>query len=52
MYSQYSKIIRFTDLPDPGDVWELVDKIGEGTYGEVYAAQKKDTGTDFKNRLH
>jgi serine/threonine protein kinase len=29
----------------PGaEEWKLLEKIGEGTYGEVYKAQHKDTG--------
>ena len=44
MYAQYSKVIPFNDLPDPTDVWDLVDKIGEGAYGEVHAAQNKQSG--------
>ncbi|KAK2170162.1 hypothetical protein LSH36_4g17098 [Paralvinella palmiformis] len=44
MYADYSKIIKFDTLPDPTDTWELVDKIGEGTYGEVHSAKNKHTG--------
>ena len=44
MYAEYSKIIKFDTLPDPTDTWELVDKIGEGTYGEVHSARNKHTG--------
>ncbi|ODN02300.1 Myosin-IIIa [Orchesella cincta] len=33
-----SEKIRFEDLPSPGDKFQLLDIIGEGTYGEVYAA--------------
>ena len=44
MYSEYSKIIPFGELPDPRDTWELVQKIGEGTYGEVHMARNTATG--------
>ncbi|XP_041374247.1 myosin-IIIb-like [Gigantopelta aegis] len=44
MYSQYSKIIDFSNLPDPSEDWDLGDVIGEGTYGEVYMAVNKKTG--------
>lgn len=44
MYAEYSKIILFGELPDPGDSWELVEKIGEGTYGEVHKARNIHTG--------
>jgi len=33
-----SEKIRFEDLASPGDKFQLLDIIGEGTYGEVYAA--------------
>ncbi|XP_078702494.1 myosin-IIIb-like isoform X1 [Branchiostoma floridae x Branchiostoma belcheri] len=36
--------IDFSSLPDPTPVWELVDNIGVGTYGEVYKVQHKKTG--------
>ena len=26
------------------DMFEIVDKIGEGTYGEVFKAKDRDTG--------
>ena len=29
------------------DVFKIVSKIGEGTYGEVYKAKDKDTGQNF-----
>ena len=47
MYSQYSKVIPFDDLQDPNDLFELVEKIGEGTYGEVHSARNKETGKIF-----
>ncbi|XP_071101472.1 myosin-IIIb-like isoform X1 [Haliotis cracherodii] len=43
MYTQYSQIINFSELPDPVEEWELEDLIGEGTYGEVYMAKNKKT---------
>ena len=44
MYEQYSKNIKFSELQNPEESWELLDVIGEGTYGEVYSAKNKDTG--------
>ena len=32
------------NLPNPDGVWELVEIIGEGTYGEVYKGRQKGTG--------
>ncbi|XP_052079957.1 myosin-IIIb-like isoform X6 [Mytilus californianus] len=44
LYNTYSRVIKFTELPDPTDTWELEDLIGEGTYGDVYTAKHKVTG--------
>jgi len=44
MRDLHSDIIPFRDLPDPKAQWDLLDKIGEGTYGTVYKARQKDTG--------
>nr|XP_022321566.1 myosin-IIIb-like isoform X3 [Crassostrea virginica] len=41
---QYSKVIRFSDLPDPRPTWELERLIGEGTYGEIHQAVHKESG--------
>ncbi|KAL5006119.1 hypothetical protein ScPMuIL_017277 [Solemya velum] len=41
---QYTSYFQFSNLPDPTDHWELIDLIGEGTYGEVYSAVHKKTG--------
>ena len=47
MYEQYSKDIKFKELQNPEESWELMDIIGEGTYGEVYSAKNKNTGRNF-----
>ena len=44
MYAEYSKIIQFNELADPMDHWELIEKVGEGTYGEVHMAKHKHLG--------
>ena len=49
IYEQYSKDIKFSELQNPEESWELLDVIGEGTYGEVYSAKNKDTGTRWPN---
>ena len=47
MYEQYSKDIKFSELQNPEETWELLDIVGEGTYGEVYSAKNKHTGKGF-----
>ena len=44
MYAEYSKIVKFSELADPSDHWDLLDRIGEGTYGEVFMAKHKVRG--------
>ena len=44
MYAQYSTRVKFDELADPLDRWELVERVGEGTYGEVHLATDKNTG--------
>lgn len=39
-----SQHIEFNKLPVPTDRFELQVLIGEGTYGEVFAAKDKETG--------
>jgi serine/threonine protein kinase len=39
-----SQHIEFSQLPGPTDRFELQVLIGEGTYGEVFAAKDKQTG--------
>jgi myosin III len=43
-YSQYSQIIKFDELQSPDAHWELLESIGEGTYGEVFKARNLKTG--------
>ncbi|XP_055383448.1 myosin-IIIb-like [Condylostylus longicornis] len=42
-YINLSHHINFTNLPSPKDRFELLDLIGEGTYGEVYSARDRET---------
>ncbi|GAB0099464.1 Neither inactivation nor afterpotential protein C [Sergentomyia squamirostris] len=43
-YAGLSQHLDISRLPPPGDRFELLDLIGEGTYGEVYSAKDKQTG--------
>ncbi|XP_050729022.1 myosin-IIIb-like isoform X4 [Eriocheir sinensis] len=42
-YMGLSQHIDFDNLPDPNTRFELLEVIGEGTYGEVFAAKDHDT---------
>lgn len=42
-YRGMSKHLDLLSLPAPGDRFQLVKVVGEGTYGEVYAARDKLT---------
>ncbi|KAH7962394.1 hypothetical protein HPB52_015870 [Rhipicephalus sanguineus] len=42
-YRGISKHLDLLSLPAPGDRFQLVKVVGEGTYGEVYAARDKLT---------
>lgn len=44
-YAGLSHNINFALLPSPVGRFDLVEIIGEGTYGEVYHAKSKDNGT-------
>ena len=41
--SKMSKVVKFDQLQDPDETWILGEKIGRGTYGEVYEAIHKVT---------
>ncbi|XP_018026744.1 myosin-IIIb [Hyalella azteca] len=43
-YSGLSEHIDFDALPDPNTRFELLEVVGEGTYGEVFAAKDHDDG--------
>ncbi|XP_011146962.1 myosin-IIIb isoform X2 [Harpegnathos saltator] len=42
-YHGLSQHVNFDIIPDPGGRFQLEELIGEGTYGEVYAACDKET---------
>ncbi|KAG5313772.1 MYO3A protein, partial [Pseudoatta argentina] len=42
-YHGLSQHVNFDVIPDPGECFRLEELIGEGTYGEVYAAYDKET---------
>ncbi|XP_019889251.2 myosin-IIIb isoform X2 [Ooceraea biroi] len=44
-YHGLSQHVNFDTIPDPGERFRLEELIGEGTYGEVYAAYDKETGS-------
>ncbi|XP_032682960.1 myosin-IIIb-like isoform X2 [Odontomachus brunneus] len=44
-YHGLSQHVNFDMIPDPGGRFQLEELIGEGTYGEVYAAYDKETNT-------
>ncbi|XP_059607576.1 myosin-IIIb-like isoform X2 [Phlebotomus argentipes] len=43
-YAGLSQHLDIARLPPPGDRFDLLELIGEGTYGEVYSARDKQTG--------
>ncbi|XP_033323906.2 myosin-IIIb isoform X1 [Megalopta genalis] len=44
-YHGLSQHVNFELIPDPDDRFTLEELIGEGTYGEVYSAHCKETGS-------
>jgi len=43
-YHGLSRHVNFDVIPEPGERFRLEELIGEGTYGEVYAAHDKQSG--------
>lgn len=50
-YVGLSQHIDFGRLPSPRDRFELCDLIGEGTYGEVFSARDRQTGTQVAVKI-
>ncbi|PVD37741.1 hypothetical protein C0Q70_00342 [Pomacea canaliculata] len=46
MYNSNGKVVKFEDLLDPTDTWELGSIIGEGTYGAVFRGFNKNSGEE------
>lgn len=46
-YADLSKSVNFTSLTDPRDKFDLIQVIGEGTYGEVFRAKEKGSGNVY-----
>lgn len=46
-YNGLSQHVDFLRLSNPTERFELLDLIGEGTYGEVYSAKDKHTGRKY-----
>uniref|UniRef100_A0A182M5B9 Protein kinase domain-containing protein n=1 Tax=Anopheles culicifacies TaxID=139723 RepID=A0A182M5B9_9DIPT len=51
-YNGLSQHVDFSRLPSPNERFELLDLIGEGTYGEVYSAKDKHTGRKYAVKLN
>lgn len=43
-YRSLSQVVDILALPEPGSRFQLIQVVGEGTYGEVYAARDTATG--------
>ncbi|XP_028966557.1 myosin-IIIb [Galendromus occidentalis] len=43
-YRCLSQVVDILALPEPGSRFQLIQVVGEGTYGEVYAARDTATG--------
>ncbi|XP_065087512.1 myosin-IIIb-like isoform X4 [Ochlerotatus camptorhynchus] len=50
-YNGLSQHVDFLRLPNPAERFELLDLIGEGTYGEVYSAKDKHTGRKYAVKI-
>lgn len=45
LYPYKSSMIRLEGLEHPSDDWDVVETIGEGTYGKVYKVTNKKDGS-------
>ncbi|KAK3569292.1 hypothetical protein QTP86_026559, partial [Hemibagrus guttatus] len=45
LYPYKSSMIRLEGLENPSDDWDIVETIGEGTYGKVYKVTNKKDGS-------
>uniref|UniRef100_A0A182WDQ6 non-specific serine/threonine protein kinase n=1 Tax=Anopheles minimus TaxID=112268 RepID=A0A182WDQ6_9DIPT len=50
-YNGLSQHVDFSRLPSPNERFELLDLIGEGTYGEVYSAKDKHSGRKYAVKI-
>jgi len=50
-YHGLSQHVNFDVIPDPGERFRLEELIGEGTYGEVYAARDKESGNEVAIKI-
>ncbi|EAT38083.1 AAEL009991-PA [Aedes aegypti] len=50
-YNGLSQHVDFLRLSNPTERFELLDLIGEGTYGEVYSAKDKHTGRKYAVKI-
>ncbi|XP_058834413.1 myosin-IIIb-like isoform X4 [Topomyia yanbarensis] len=50
-YNGLSQHVDFLRLPNPSERFELLDLIGEGTYGEVYSAKDKHSGRKYAVKI-
>lgn len=46
-YQRLCQFANISSLPDPSDKYKLDERIGEGTYGEVFRAFDLETGNMF-----
>ena len=44
MWSSGSQNPALQQLPEPGSQWETIEKIGSGTFGEVFKARDYTSG--------
>ncbi|XP_014227640.1 myosin-IIIb-like isoform X2 [Trichogramma pretiosum] len=50
-YRGLSQHVNFESVPDPEDRFSLEELIGEGTYGEVYKARDKESGSQVAVKI-